>query len=156
VALCRRGSPSARERSKRSCETVSVTRRASAAASTFPVRRRAMPGRPIARQGPAPPRRPSTLDARCRKSSPEARVAPAKRRRRDWTDELRGAVTTVAELGERLELTRAESSGRACGRSRAPPSRSRPTTFRRGPARSDLPDPTPVRAAHRRGARGRG
>lgn len=33
------------------------------------------------------------------------------RRRRDWTDELRGAITTVAELGERLELTRDEKLG---------------------------------------------
>ncbi len=39
------------------------------------------------------------------------KVAPTRRRRRDWTDELRRAVTTVDGLGERLALTQAERLG---------------------------------------------
>jgi len=35
----------------------------------------------------------------------------SRRRRRDWTDELRRAVTTVAELAQRLDLTEAERLG---------------------------------------------
>jgi lysine 2,3-aminomutase len=39
------------------------------------------------------------------------RLKVVSRRRRDWTDELRRAVTTVAELAQRLDLTEAEKLG---------------------------------------------
>jgi lysine 2,3-aminomutase len=38
-------------------------------------------------------------------------LVPRRRRRRDWTDELRHAVTTVAELDRRIDLTPAEKLG---------------------------------------------
>jgi lysine 2,3-aminomutase len=38
-------------------------------------------------------------------------LVPRRRRRRDWTDELRHAVTTVSELERRIELTPAEKIG---------------------------------------------